>query len=36
MESILARDPKLALAPVDVDVVIYDLLASPDTIKDVI
>lgn len=36
LELILARDPELALAPVDVDVVTYDLLASPDTIKAVI
>lgn len=36
LELIVARDPKLALAPVDVDVTMYDLLASPDTIKVVI
>lgn len=36
LELILARDPKLALAPVDVTVVTYDLLADPDTIKKVI
>jgi hypothetical protein len=36
LELILARDPKLALAPVDVDVETYDLLASLDTIKAVI
>jgi hypothetical protein len=36
LELILARDPELALAPVDVDVETYDLLASLDTIKAVI
>ena len=33
LELILARDPSLALAPVDVEVVTYDLLASLDTVK---
>ena len=36
LELILARDPKLSLAPVDVEVVTHDLLASPDTVKAVI
>jgi hypothetical protein len=36
LELIVARDPKLALAPVSVEVATYDLLASPDTIKAVI
>jgi hypothetical protein len=36
LELIIARDPELALAPVDVTVVTYDLLASPDTVKEVI
>lgn len=33
IELIVARDPKLALAPVRTDVVTYDLFASLDTIK---
>lgn len=36
LELILAREPALGLAPVDVKVVSYDLLASVDTIKAVI
>jgi len=36
LELILARDPTLALAPVDVGVVTYDLLANLDTVKAVI
>ena len=36
LELILARDPKLALAPVDTEVVSYDLFASLDTIKGAI
>jgi len=36
LELILARDPKLALAPVDVEVVTYDLLANLDTVKAMI
>ena len=36
LELILARDPSLALAPVDVEVVTYDLLASLDTVKAMI
>jgi hypothetical protein len=36
LELILVRDPALSLAPVDVRVVTYDLLASPDTVKAVI
>jgi hypothetical protein len=36
LELILAREPGLALAPVDVEVVTYDLLASPDTVKAMI
>lgn len=36
LDLILARDPVLALAPVDVEVVTYDLLADLDTIKKVI
>jgi hypothetical protein len=33
LELIVARDPKLALAPIDTEVVSYDLFASLDTIK---
>ncbi|WP_419627090.1 YfdX family protein, partial [Thiolapillus sp.] len=33
LELILARDPKLALVPVSVDMVTYDLFASVDTVK---
>lgn len=36
LELILARDPSLALAPVDVEVVTYDLLASLDTVKAIV
>tara|TARA_R110002167_G_scaffold8694_3_gene39798 strand:- start:23249 stop:24184 length:936 start_codon:yes stop_codon:yes gene_type:complete len=36
LELILVRDPALALAPVDVEVVTYDLLAGPDTVKAMI
>jgi len=36
LELILARDPALSLAPVDVDIVTYDLLANPDTVKAII
>ena len=36
LELILARAPDLALAPVDVQVVTYDLLANLDTVKAVI
>jgi hypothetical protein len=36
LELILARDPKLALVPVDVEVVTYDLYADVDTVKAVI
>ena len=36
LELILARDPKLALAPVDTGVVIHDLYADPDTVKEAI
>jgi len=36
LELILARDPGLALAPVDLQVVTYDLLANPDTVKAMI
>lgn len=35
-DVILARDPKLALAPVEVKVNTYDLLASVDTVKAMI
>lgn len=33
LELILARDPKLALAPVNTEVVTYDLLASPEAVR---
>lgn len=33
LELIVARDPKLALAPVSAEVVSYDLFASVDTVK---
>lgn len=36
LELILAREPTLALAPVDVEIVAYDLLADLDTIRAVI
>lgn len=36
LELILARAPDLALAPVDVEVITYDLLASLDTVKAMI
>jgi hypothetical protein len=36
LELILARDPGLGLAPVDVTVTTHDLLASPDTVKAMI
>jgi hypothetical protein len=36
LELILVRDPALSLAPVDVQVVTHDLLASPDTVKAII
>lgn len=36
LELILARDPALALAPVNVEVVTYDVLADLDTVKAVI
>ncbi|MBF0348655.1 MAG: YfdX family protein [Magnetococcales bacterium] len=36
LELILARDPGLALAPVDTSVVTYDLLANIDTVKAMI
>jgi hypothetical protein len=36
LELILARSPDLALTPVDVEIVTYDLLASLDTVKAMI
>lgn len=36
LDLIVARDPKLALTPVDTEVVIYDLLTNLDTIKAII
>ncbi|MBF0428211.1 MAG: YfdX family protein [Magnetococcales bacterium] len=36
LELILARDPGLALAPVDTNIITYDLLASVDTVKAMI
>lgn len=33
LELILARDPKLALAPVSLEVQTIDLLSTPDTVK---
>jgi len=36
LELILAREPELALAPVDVNVMTHDLLASIDTVKTII
>lgn len=36
LDLIVARDPKLAQAPVDVEVVTYDLLTDLDTIKKII
>jgi len=36
LELILARDPDLGLAPVDVSLVTYDLLADPETVKKLI
>jgi hypothetical protein len=36
LELIIARDPKLALAPVSVDIVTHDLFADPGTVSAVI
>jgi hypothetical protein len=36
LELILGHNPELALAPVDVQVVTYDLVASPNTLKAII
>lgn len=36
LELILARDPRLALAPVDTEIIIHDLLADLDTVKRII
>jgi hypothetical protein len=36
LELIVARDPKLALAPVDVEIVSHDLFADPRTVSSVI
>lgn len=36
LELILARDPKLALAPIGVTVQSYDLIAQPETVKKVV
>lgn len=36
LELILARDPALGLAPIDVEVTTHDLLAEPDTVKAMI
>lgn len=36
LELVLARDPGLTLAPVDVQVITHDLLASPDDVKAII
>ena len=36
LELIVARDPKLALAPVNVQVITHDLLTNTDTVKAVI
>lgn len=36
MEVIVARDPKLALAPVDMSIKVYDLYAHPETIKAIV
>jgi hypothetical protein len=36
LDLIVARDPKLALTPVDTEVVTYDLLTNLDTIKAII
>ena len=36
LELLLARDPKLALAPIGVTVRTYDLLARPETVKTVV
>lgn len=33
LELVLARDPKLALAPVDVRVIIHDYYATPDAVR---
>lgn len=36
LDLVVSRDPKLALAPVDVTVSVLDLYATPDTVKAVI
>ena len=36
LELVLARNPKLALAPINTEVVTHDLLVNRDTVKDVL
>ena len=36
LEIVLARDPDLALAPVDVDTTVFDLLSAAETVENVI
>jgi hypothetical protein len=36
LDLVVTRDPHLALAPVGVDTVVYDLYATPDTVKTVV
>lgn len=36
LDIIVARDPKLAMTPVDTEVVTYDVLSDLDTIKAII
>ncbi|WP_300318450.1 YfdX family protein [Accumulibacter sp.] len=36
LEVLIARDPKLALAPVEVHTIVHDLFAGPGTITDII
>jgi hypothetical protein len=36
LDLVVSRDPHLALAPVSVDTVVYDLYATPDAVKTVV
>ena len=36
LDLVVSRDPNLALAPVSVDTVVYDLYATPDAVKTVV
>jgi YfdX protein len=36
LDLVISRDPKLAFAPIDVNTTIFDLYATPDTVKRVV